>query len=49
MAWMPGRFGRPWCPVCRRPPGLDCPGVALSKKQVRQRLKRELRRNPAEA
>jgi hypothetical protein len=47
MAKMPGRFAQPWCPYCRAPAGPDCPSRGRSPRQVRERLKAELRREVA--
>lgn len=46
---MPGRVSPPWCPVCGKPPGPDCPEKSLTPRQVRRRLDVELRREVAQA
>jgi hypothetical protein len=48
MARMPGRVSPAWCPSCHAKPGLDCPDVSKSPRQVRFALKRELRREVAQ-
>lgn len=37
---MPGKVNPPWCPVCKAPPGPDCPTRQLTPRQVRRMLKR---------
>lgn len=45
MARMLGRVSPPWCPICNKPPRIDCPDFSKSKKQVRYRERREWRRD----
>jgi len=44
MARMLGRVSPPWCPICHGLPGLDCPDVSKSKRQVRARERDQVRR-----
>lgn len=43
MARMLGRVSQPWCPACNAPPGLDCPDVSRSPRQVRVAERRQTR------
>lgn len=41
MARMLGKVSPPWCPICKAPPGPDCPDQGRSKRQTRAREHRE--------
>jgi hypothetical protein len=47
MARMLGAFGRPWCPRCNLPAGIDCPGKGRLKKAQRALENRLWRREAA--
>lgn len=44
MARMLARVHPSFCPVCRRPPGVDCPDAGVDGRTQRVREKREWRR-----
>jgi len=47
MARMLGTWQKAWCPICRRPAGIDCPDASWSKKARRTWEKRDWRREAA--